>query len=69
MNMAASSKPHNLTYLHRDRGYRFEERDPQMVELCDIIHKSEMDIMGICRAVYSLLMVPIPLVTAPSTTG
>ena len=46
-------KPHNLAYLHRDRGYRFEERDPQMVELCDIIHKSEMDVMDICRAVYS----------------
>jgi len=49
----AKSKVHNLAHLHRDRGYRFEERDPQMVELCDIIHQSEMDVMDICRKVYS----------------
>jgi hypothetical protein len=33
-------KPHNLLYLHRDRGYRFKDRDPVLEEICDIISKS-----------------------------
>jgi len=37
-------RPHNLAYLHRDRGYRFADRDPAMEELCDIIDKSGLSI-------------------------
>jgi hypothetical protein len=44
-------KPHNLAYLHRDRGYRFEDRDPAMIELCDLIHKSELSVLDITRVV------------------
>lgn len=47
-------KPHNLAYLHRDRGYRFTDRDPQMVELCNIIHQSEMSVPEICQKVASV---------------
>jgi IS30 family transposase len=46
------TKAHNLVFLNRDRGYRFRDRDPQMVELCSLIHDSEMDVMEICREVY-----------------
>ena len=46
------SNVHKLQFLHRDRGYRFADRDPQMVELCSLIHVSEMDVMDICREVY-----------------
>lgn len=35
-------RPHNLAHIHRDRGYRFEDRDPKMVQLCTIITQSEM---------------------------
>ena len=45
------NKPHNLAYLHRDRGYRFEERDPKMIELCDLIHQSEMSVYAIANKV------------------
>ena|SRR5215467_1327123 len=45
------SNVHKLQFLHRDRGYRFQDRDPQMVELCSLIHASKMDVMEICRAV------------------
>ena len=45
------SKPHNLAYLHRDRGYRFEDRDPKMVELCDLIHQSELSTHAIAEKV------------------
>lgn len=39
---APKRKPHNLHYLHRDRGYRFIDRDSDMEELCSIIHESEL---------------------------
>lgn len=44
-------KAHNLRYLHRDRGYRFTDRDPAMVELCNIIHQSELSVPQICASV------------------
>jgi|SRR5215467_7925891 len=44
-------KAHNLAYLHRDRGYRFEDRDPKMIELCDLIYASELSVYEICNAV------------------
>ena len=49
--MAATkpSKPHNLVYLQRDRGYRFEDRDPAMEELCDLIDKSGMSVGDIVK--------------------
>jgi hypothetical protein len=45
------AKIHNLAYLHRDRGYRFADRDPRMVELCSLIHDSELPIYVICNKV------------------
>lgn len=50
-DMAKTAKTHNLAYLHRDRGYRFQDRDPAMVELCNIIYASELPIHQICNAV------------------
>ena len=50
--MSKSAKVHKLQYLHRDRGYRFAERDPAMIELCNIIHQSEMSVPDIQAAVY-----------------
>lgn len=49
----AKAKPHNLAYLHRDRGYRFQDRDPQMIELCGLINASEMSVPSICNKVAS----------------
>ena len=49
--MAKTAKVHNLAFLHRDRGYRFQERDPQMIELCGLITESEMPVGAICGAV------------------
>lgn len=36
----AVTKVHNLRFIDRDRGYRFQDRDPAMEELCDLIDKS-----------------------------
>lgn len=49
--MAKTSTVHKLEFLERDRGYRFQDRDPAMEELCDLIDKSGMDVMQICREV------------------
>lgn len=46
-----TSKVHNLEFLHRDRGYRFSDRDPKMVELCHLIHASEMSVSQISSEV------------------
>lgn len=42
MKASAQQKPHNLVHLHRDRGYRFtdRDRDPVLEEICDLIDKS-----------------------------
>jgi hypothetical protein len=47
----AKATAHNLAFLHRDRGYRFQERDPAMIELCTLIHDSEMSVRDIVQAV------------------
>lgn len=44
-------KIHRLQFLHRDRGYRFQDRDPAMEQLCDLIHQSEMSIDDIVKVV------------------
>lgn len=44
-------KANNLAYLHRDRGYRWAERDPDMIELCNIISKSGVSVQEICERV------------------
>ena len=49
--MMAKAKVHRLEFLHRDRGYRFQDRDPQMVELCHIIDQSSMTVPTICGEV------------------
>ena len=48
---ARRTKVNNLVYLHRDRGYRFADRDPDMIELCDIIDKSGLSVEAICGVV------------------
>lgn len=40
--MALKPRAHNLAYVHRDKGYRWVDRDPDMIELCDIIDKLGM---------------------------
>lgn len=47
----ARPKTHNLVYLHRDRGYRFGERDPQLEHLCQLIYASEMSTRDISQSV------------------
>lgn len=47
-----STKPNNLVYLKRDRGYRWQDRDPVMEALCDIIDKSGLSIGDIIKRVY-----------------
>jgi hypothetical protein len=42
----------NVVHLHRDRGYRWTDRDPAMEELCDIIDKSGLSIAQIVEKVY-----------------
>lgn len=44
-------KPHNLVYLHRDRGYRFVERDPDLDWIANAIDKSGMSVGDIIEAV------------------
>jgi hypothetical protein len=45
-------KAKNVVYLNRDRGYRFQDRDPAMEELCDLIDKSGMSIPQIVEETY-----------------
>lgn len=47
----ARSKPHNLALLNRDRGYRYQDRDPRMEELCSIIYASELSTREISEKV------------------
>jgi IS30 family transposase len=47
----AGSNVHKLQFLHRDRGYRFSERDPAMIELCSLIHDSELSVEAIVQIV------------------
>lgn len=47
----AKSRVNNLHYLHRDRGYRFKDRDSDMEELCDLISKSGLSIGDILERV------------------
>lgn len=47
-------KPHNLNFLDRDRGYRFQDRDPDMEFICNIIEKQEIAIGDIIDAVLDL---------------
>jgi IS30 family transposase len=42
---------HKLSHVRRDRGYRFTERDPDMVWLCNIISNSEMSVGDIVDSV------------------
>ena len=44
-------KPHNLVHLHRDRGYRFTDRDPDLEFICDVIQKSELSVGDILERV------------------
>lgn len=47
----ATAKVHRLRFIERDRGYRFQDRDPAMEELCALIHQSEMSVYDICKGV------------------
>jgi len=40
-------RPNNLVFLNRDRGYRFTDTDPQLVELRTLIDKSGMTVQQI----------------------
>jgi hypothetical protein len=51
MAKAKVTNVHRLEFLHRDRGYRFQDRDPQMIELCDLIDKSGMSVSQIIQTV------------------
>lgn len=46
--------PHNLAHIYRDRGYRFQDRDPQMEALCDLIDKSGLSVYQISQKVASM---------------
>jgi hypothetical protein len=48
--MTKTATVHNLANIRRDRGYRFTDRDPDMVWLCNIISKSELSVYEICEA-------------------
>lgn len=47
----AIAKVHRLKFIERDRGYRWNDRDPAMTELCALIHDSELSIYDICKEV------------------
>lgn len=51
MARARKDNVHRLEFLHRDRGYRFADRDPQLEELCRLIYASEMSVNQIVEAV------------------
>lgn len=40
-----------LVYLHRDRGYRFVDRDPDMEWICNVIEKSGLSIGDVIERV------------------
>ena len=42
---------HKLQFVNRDRGYRFEDRDPDMEYLCDIIHREEISVGDLIKKV------------------
>jgi len=46
-----SSRPHNLAFIHRDRGYRYQDRDPMMEELCELVTQSELSTWAISEKV------------------
>ena len=48
---AGKGRVHNLAHVQRDRGYRFADRDPKMVELCTLIYQSELSVHTICNEV------------------
>lgn len=54
MKTQAKSRPHNLAYIHRDRGYQFTDRDPKMEQLCDLIDKSDMSVYAITQKVANM---------------
>lgn len=43
-----------LAHLHRDRGYRFADRDPDMEFICNAISRSGRSVYEICGEVSSL---------------
>jgi hypothetical protein len=47
-----STRPHNLAHVDRDKGYRFKERDPAMIELCQMITDSELSVFTITQRVH-----------------
>jgi len=49
--MIIAKRPNNLVHLHRDRGYRFQNRDPDMDFICNLISKSGLSIGDIVEAV------------------
>lgn len=49
-----SSRPNNLVHLHRDRGYRFVDRDPELEEVCSIIDKSGLSSVEISSKIAQL---------------
>jgi hypothetical protein len=46
-----NTRPHNLEFIRRDRGYRFGDRDPDMEWICSIIYRSELSIGDIIEKV------------------
>lgn len=40
----ADHRPNNLQHIHRDRGYRHTDRDPDMEWVCNAITRSGLDI-------------------------
>lgn len=44
-------KINRLDRLHRDRGYRFSDRDPDMEWICQVIEKSGLSIPDVIEAV------------------
>lgn len=44
-------KPNRLSHINRDRGYRFNDQDPKLIELCTIITRSGLDIGDILERI------------------
>jgi hypothetical protein len=49
--MAKTATVHRLEHLHRDRGYRHTDRDPDMEWICNIITQSGKDIGDVIESV------------------
>lgn len=49
-----SPRVNNLVHLHRDRGYRFLDRDPELDEVCSIIDKSKLSSIEISSKIAEL---------------